>query len=131
MRWRWGSLIGREVASQARVCETQKSGVQFLLPGRSCEDTYEAGRATTGWRSSATSTTGAASGRLGPAAKIPASYCPLCTHQGSVDNAYLAIYLDEFVFRFNRRRKRVGTHRAWSALQRTAPGELRARARSG
>jgi len=50
----------------------------------------------------------------------------LGTHQGSVDNAHLASYLNEFVFRFNRRRKRVGTHRAWSALQRTAPGGLRA-----
>jgi transposase-like protein len=30
----------------------------------------------------------------------------LGTHQGSVDNAHLASYLDEFVFRFNRRRSR-------------------------
>ena len=30
----------------------------------------------------------------------------LLTHQGSVDNAHLISYLDEFVFRFNRRRSR-------------------------
>jgi hypothetical protein len=30
----------------------------------------------------------------------------LGTHQGSVDDAHLASYLDEFVFRFNRRRSR-------------------------
>ena len=30
----------------------------------------------------------------------------LGTHQGSVDSAHLAGYLDEFVFRFNRRRSR-------------------------
>jgi len=30
----------------------------------------------------------------------------LGTHQGSVDEAHLAAYLDEFVFRFNRRRSR-------------------------
>jgi transposase-like protein len=30
----------------------------------------------------------------------------LGTHQGSVENAHLASYLDEFVFRFNRRRSR-------------------------
>jgi transposase-like protein len=30
----------------------------------------------------------------------------LGTHQGSVDNAHLASYLNEFVFRFNRRRSR-------------------------
>ena len=91
----------------------------------------------------------------------------LGTHQGSVEPAHLASYLNEFVFRFNRRRsrsrgmvfyrvpnsplatsrcatrilsppsgpgrcrprrpRRAGTRRAWSALQRTAPGELPAR----
>jgi ISXO2-like transposase domain len=30
----------------------------------------------------------------------------LGTHQGSIDEAHLADYLDEFVFRFNRRRSR-------------------------
>ena len=30
----------------------------------------------------------------------------LSTHQGSVDEAHLPAYLDEFVFRFNRRRSR-------------------------
>ena len=30
----------------------------------------------------------------------------LGTHQGSVDEAHLAAYLNEFVFRFNRRRSR-------------------------
>ena len=30
----------------------------------------------------------------------------LGTHQGAVDEAHLASYLDEFVFRFNRRRSR-------------------------
>ncbi len=30
----------------------------------------------------------------------------LGTHQGSVDEAHLPAYLDEFVFRFNRRRSR-------------------------
>ena len=30
----------------------------------------------------------------------------LGTHQGSADNAHLPSYLDEFVFRFNRRRSR-------------------------
>jgi ISXO2-like transposase domain len=30
----------------------------------------------------------------------------LGTHQGSVDDAHLASYLNEFVFRFNRRRSR-------------------------
>ena len=30
----------------------------------------------------------------------------LGTHQGSVDEAHLQTYLDEFVFRFNRRRSR-------------------------
>ena len=87
----------------------------------------------------------------------------LGTHQGSVEPAHLASYLNEFVFRFNRRRSRsrgmvfyrvlelaaghepvryqdlIATKRpravsptppqtgAWSALQRTAPGELPAR----
>ena len=53
----------------------------------------------------------------------------LGTHQGSVEPAHLASYLNEFVFRFNRRRSRsrrcAGTRRAWNALQRIAPGELR------
>ena len=69
----------------------------------------------------------AASGRPGPAGRIPASYCPRCTvsphwpswvgeilrcgvllgtHQGSVEPAHLGSYLNEFVFRFNRRRSR-------------------------
>ena len=56
----------------------------------------------------------AASGRPGPAGRIPASYCPrfvsprwlLGTHQGSVEPAHLGSYLNEFVFRFNRRRSR-------------------------
>ena len=83
-----------------------------------------------------------------------------------MEPAHLASYLNEFVFRFNRRgsrnrgmvfyrvlelavahdpvryqdlsppsgpgqcrprrRRRAGTRRAWNALQRTAPGELRA-----
>ncbi len=30
----------------------------------------------------------------------------LGTHQGSVDDAHLLAYMDEFVFRFNRRRSR-------------------------
>ena len=38
-----------------------------------------AGRATRGWRNSATSTSGAASGPPGPAGRIPASSCPRCT----------------------------------------------------
>ena len=58
--------------------------------------------------------------------RIPASYCPavhrvaslakrwlLGTHQGSVEPAHLASYLDEFVFRFNRRRSR--SRAGWSS----------------
>ena len=61
----------------------------------------------------------AASGRRGPAGRIPAPLLPavhrvaslakrwlLGTHQGSVDDAHLVSYLNEFVFRFNRRRSR-------------------------
>ncbi len=72
-----------------------------------------------GWTSSATSMTGAVNGPPVPVARIPASCCPavhriaslakrwlLGTHQGSVDDAHLPSYLDEFVFRFNRRRSR-------------------------
>jgi hypothetical protein len=60
---------------------------------------------------------GAASGPPGPPARTPASCCPavhrvaspakrrlLGTHQGSVSEAHLPACLDEFVFRFNRRR---------------------------
>ncbi|MCZ7663110.1 MAG: transposase [Thermoleophilia bacterium] len=94
----------------------------------------------------------------------PAKRWLLGTHQGSVNNAHLASYLNEFVFRFNRRSSRSrgmlfyrvldlavahdpvryqdliagaqpravpppppqarGHPRAWSALQRTARGEL-------
>ena len=59
--------------------------------------------------------TGAASagdedpGELLPAAHRIASLAKrwlLGTHQGSVDDAHLASYLNEFVFRFNRRRSR-------------------------
>ena len=48
----------------------------------------------------------AASGRPGPAGRIPALNWPSgLTHQGSVE-AHLASYLDEFVFRFKRSRSR-------------------------
>ena len=63
--------------------------------------------------------TGAANGPPAPAVRTPASSCPgvhrvaslakrwlLGTHQGSVDEAHLQSYLDEFTFRFNRRRSR-------------------------
>lgn len=48
-------------------------------------------------------------GELMPAVHRVASLAKrwlLSTHQGSVDNAHLASYLNEFVFRFNRRRSR-------------------------
>ena len=48
-------------------------------------------------------------GQLLPATHRVASLAKrwlLGTHQGSVDRAHLASYLDEFVFRFNRRRSR-------------------------
>jgi len=48
-------------------------------------------------------------GKLLPATHRVASLAKrwlLGTHQGSVDRAHLASYLDEFVFRFNRRRSR-------------------------
>ncbi len=38
--------------------------------------------------------------------RVPAKRWLLRTHQGSVDDAHLASYLNEFVFRFNRRRSR-------------------------
>lgn len=47
--------------------------------------------------------------KLLPAVHRVASLCKrwlLGTHQGSVDDAHLASYLNEFVFRFNRRRSR-------------------------
>ena len=62
--------------------------------------------------------TGAASGRPGltedPGELLPAVHRVaslakrwlLGTHQGSVDDAHLSSYLNEFVFRFNRRRSR-------------------------
>ncbi len=62
---------------------------------------------------------GAASAPPAPAGEDPGELLPavhrvaslakrwlLGTHQGSVDEAHLASYLDEFVFRFNRRRSR-------------------------
>ena len=48
-------------------------------------------------------------GKLLPAVHRVASLCKrwlLGTHQGSVDEAHLPAYLNEFVFRFNRRRSR-------------------------
>ena len=75
------------------------------------------GRATTGWTPSATRTNGAASAPPAPRGEDPGELLPavhriaslakrwlLGTHQGSVDPARLASYLNEFVFRFNRRR---------------------------
>ena len=69
--------------------------------------------------SSATSATGAANAPLGCAVTTPCELLPgvhrvaslakrwlLGTHQGSVDEAHLQSYLDEFVFRFNRRTSR-------------------------
>jgi hypothetical protein len=56
------------------------------------------------------------------------------THQGSVKETHLASYLNEFVFRFNRRRSRsrgrchllprapAGTRPAWTDPKRIAPG---------
>ena len=76
------------------------------------------GMATAGWTSWAMYTNGAASvplwpvgrtGRLLPAVHRVASLAKrwlLGTHQGSADRAHLAAYLDEFVFRFNRRGSR-------------------------
>ena len=62
---------------------------------------------------------GAASGPPAPAGRTPASCCPgstgspslakrwlLGTHQGSVEDKHLQSYLNEFCFRFNRRRSR-------------------------
>ncbi len=71
-----------------------------------------------GLAGSATPASGAASGPRAPAATTRASCCPPCTasprwpsggcgtHQGSADEAHLPGYLNEFVFRFNRRRSR-------------------------
>ena len=45
----------------------------------------------------------------------------LGTHQGAVDSAHLPSYLDEFVFRFNRRCSRsrgMLFYRVWSLLSR-------------
>jgi hypothetical protein len=65
------------------------------------------------------STTDAANGQPGRAGTIPPKLLPavhrvaslakrwlLGTHQGSVADEHLASYLNEFVFRFNRRRSR-------------------------
>jgi len=73
----------------------------------------------TGSPSSATPISGAASGLRGPHGEDPATLLPavhrvaslakrwlLSTHQGAVEPAHLQSYLDEFVFRFNRRRSR-------------------------
>ena len=70
-------------------------------------------------RQATTSTIAAASRPRPPAVTIPVSCCPwpaphrdtgqrrlLSTHQGAVDREHLAEYLDEFVFRFNRRTSR-------------------------
>lgn len=50
----------------------------------------------------------------------------LGTHQSAVDNAHLASYMNECVFRFNRRRSRsrgqTATHRALIGLQQTVHG---------
>ena len=52
----------------------------------------------------------------------------LGTHQGSTEATHLPSYMNEFVFRFNRRRSRsrdhrpVDIHRAWSVPQRTGRG---------
>ena len=52
----------------------------------------------------------------------------LGTHQGSAEATHLSSYMNEFVFRFNRRRSRsrdhrpVDIHRAWSVPQRTGRG---------
>ena len=54
-------------------------------------------------------TAGEDSGELLPAVHRVASLAKrwlLGTHQGSVENAHLTSYLDEFVFRFNRRHSR-------------------------
>lgn len=72
-----------------------------------------------GSRRSATPGTGTASALPGWRAVTPYRMLPgvhriaslakrwlLGTHQGSVDPAHLQAYLDEFVFRFNRRRSR-------------------------
>ena len=63
--------------------------------------------------------TGVASGRPRRGARTPANFCRVCigspplakrwllgTHQGAVDSAHLPSYLNEFVFRFNRRHSR-------------------------
>jgi hypothetical protein len=71
------------------------------------------GRATAASTSSATPTTGAASARGEDPGELlpgvhriasPAKRWLLGTHQGSVDEAHLQSYLNEFAFRFNRRR---------------------------
>jgi hypothetical protein len=78
-----------------------------------------AGRGIAGWRSLDTPTNRAASALPGPVEKIPANSCPPsigsphCPNGGcweaikarSTTPTY-AEYLDEFVFRFNRRRSR-------------------------
>jgi len=76
------------------------------------------GRVTAGSTHSATRTSGAASaarargedpGQLLPGVHRIASLAKrwlLGTHQGSVDAAHLQSYLNEFAFRFNRRRSR-------------------------
>ena len=75
------------------------------------------GWATTAWPGSATPTSGAASGPPAPAARTRASCCPPCTGsprwpsggcwaptRARSTRRICPSYLDEFVFRFNRRR---------------------------
>ena len=62
--------------------------------------------------------------------RIPSSSCPRstgsprwpsggcwATHQGAIDDAHLADYLDEFVFRFNRRSSRCRAMLFYRVLQ--------------
>ena len=49
------------------------------------------------------------------------------THQGSVDDAHLAAYLNEFVFRFNRRRSRSAgssSTASWGSPSPTSPSAI-------
>ena len=72
---------------------------------------------------------GAARRPPAPAGTTPASCCPPGTHQGSVDEAHLPAYLDEFAFRFNRRRSASRGMVFYRVLE-LAPGTTRSASRT-
>ena len=107
-----GTGLGR-----IRMQRVQNASAASLMPF--VEESVEPGSVPTTGRATIRSrrrTTSVVSSRLTTAASRPRSYCctwrsrfkrwMLGTHQGAVSHEHLDYYLDEFVFRFNRRRSR-------------------------